>query len=74
MKCSILLWTALGLLVASAIAAPPFALAMLPMIVTLAVVAASHPTPKHLRRVGWALAAASLLTAGSAVVAARLLS
>lgn len=64
---------AVGLLLAFGIAAPPFALAMVPTVVTLAVVAAVHPTPKHLRRVGWALAASSLLTAGSAVVAARLL-
>lgn len=71
----LLVWTlALALLLTFALVAPPFALAMLPMIVTLAAVAASRPTPKHLRRVGWALAVASLVTAGAAVSAARLLS
>jgi hypothetical protein len=65
-------WLLSGLIVFGlAIAAPYFALCALPALVTTVVLVASRPPPASLRRVGWTLATASLLTTVAIVIAAR---
>jgi hypothetical protein len=64
-------WSAAaGLVLLLAIRAPAFALAGVPTLLTVMAVAISRPSPSKLRRIGWALATASLLTAAGVVVAA----
>jgi hypothetical protein len=63
--------TGVALIVVLALAYPAFALASLPTVLAVVVIAASRPKPARLRRIGWALASASLLTAVAAALALR---
>jgi len=55
-----------------AVLAPLDLLALAPLLTSAIWIAARPPDPRHLRRVGWVIVGATLLTAGVLVLTARL--